>query len=98
MINRSRKVLDGKLRELRRSESRNAVALRCEGNDGILKDPALVLNVRQVGDDLEVLLAEGVSPQILLKRLVDADTVVTKFELVEPSLHDIFIAKVKETS
>jgi len=98
MINRSRKVLDGKLREIRRSESRNAVALRCEGNDGILKDPALVLNVRQVGDDLEVLLAEGVSPQILLKRLVDADTVVTKFELVEPSLHDIFIAKVKETS
>ena len=98
MINRSRKVLDGKLRELRRSESRNAVALRCEGNDGILKDPALVLNVRQVGDDLEVLLAEGVSPQVLLKRLVDADTVVTKFEMVEPSLHDIFIAKVKETS
>ena len=98
MINRSRKVLDGKLREIRRSESRNAVALRCEADDGILKDPALVLNVRQVGDDLEVLLAEGVSPQTLLKRLVDADTVVTKFELVEPSLHDIFIAKVKETS
>jgi ABC-2 type transport system ATP-binding protein len=98
MINRSRKVLDGKLREIRRAESRNAVALRFEGNDGILNDPALVLNVRQVGDDLEVLLAEGVSPQTLLKRLVAADTVVNKFELVEPSLHDIFIAKVKETS
>ena len=98
MINRSRKVLDGKLREIRRSESRNAVALRFEGNDGLLNDPALVLNVRQVGEDIEVLLAEGVSPQTLLKRLVDADTVVTKFELVEPSLHDIFIAKVKETS
>jgi ABC-2 type transport system ATP-binding protein len=98
MINRSRKVLDGKLREIRRRESRNAVALRFEGNDGLLKDPALVLNVRQVGEDFEVLLAEGVSPQTLLKRLVDADTVVSKFELVEPSLHDIFIAKVKETS
>jgi ABC-2 type transport system ATP-binding protein len=98
MINRSRKVMDGKLREIRRSESRNAVALRFEGNDGLLKDPALVLNVRQVGEDIEVLLADGVSPQALLKRLVDADTVVTKFELVEPSLHDIFIAKVKETS
>jgi len=98
MINRSRKVLDGKLREIRRSESRNAVALRFEGNDGLLQDPALVLNVRQVGEDIEVLLADGVSPQTLLKRLVDADTVVTKFELVEPSLHDIFIAKVKETS
>ncbi len=98
MINRSRKVLDGKLREIRRSESRNAVALRFEGNDGLLKDPSLVLNVRQVGEDFEVLLAEGVSPQTLLKRLVEAETVVSKFELVEPSLHDIFIAKVKETA
>lgn len=98
MINRSRKVLDGTLREIRRRESRNAVALRFEGNDGLLKDSSLVLNARQVGDDVEVLLAEGVSPQTLLKRLVESDTVVTKFELVEPSLHDIFIAKVKETS
>ena len=98
MINRSRKVMDGKLREIRRSESRNAVALRFEGNDGLLNDPALVLNVRQVGEEFEVLLAEGVSPQTLLKRLVESDTVVSKFELVEPSLHDIFIAKVKETA
>jgi ABC-2 type transport system ATP-binding protein len=98
MINRSRKVLDGKLREIRRSFSRNAVALRFEGNDGLLKDPELVTNVRQVGDDFEVLLVPGVSPQTLLKRLVDANTLVTKFELVEPSLHDIFIAKVKESA
>jgi len=97
MINRSRKVLDGKLREIRRSSSRNAVALRFEGNDGLLKDPELVMNVRQVGDDFEVLLAEGVNPQTLLKRLIDSNTVVTKFELVEPTLHDIFIAKVKES-
>src|SRR3954468_2384982 len=39
MINRSRKVLDGKLRDIRRSESRNAVALRFEGESGILDDP-----------------------------------------------------------
>ncbi len=98
MINRSRKVLDGKLREIRRSFSRNAVALRFEGNDGLLKDPELVTNVRPVGEDFEVLLVPGVSPQTLLKRLVDANTVVTRFELVEPSLHDIFVAKVKESS
>jgi ABC-2 type transport system ATP-binding protein len=98
MINRSVKVLDGKLRELRKSFSRNAVALRFEGGDGLLKDPELVTNVIQVGDDLEVLLVPGVSPQTLLKRLMDAESVITKFELVEPSLHDIFIAKVKETS
>src|SRR5260370_21292677 len=59
MINRSHKVLDGRLREIRRSFSRNAVALQFDGGDGLLKDPALVANVRQNGDDVEVLLVPG---------------------------------------
>jgi ABC-2 type transport system ATP-binding protein len=44
------------------------------------------------------LLVPGVSPQTLLKRLVESGTSVSKFELVEPSLHDIFVAKVRETA
>ena len=98
MINRSRKVLDGKLRDIRRSFSRNAVALRFEGDAGLLKDPELVANVLPVGDEVEVLLAPGVNHQTLLKRLIDSQIVVTKFELVEPGLHEIFIEKVKETA
>jgi ABC-2 type transport system ATP-binding protein len=98
MINRSRKVLDGKLREIRRSFSRNAVALQFQGGDGLLNDPALVTNIRQHGDDTEVLLVPGVTPQELLRRLVNGNVVVTKFELVEPSLHDIFIEKVREVA
>src|SRR3989441_10627427 len=47
MINRSRKVLDGKLREIRRSFSRNAVALQYQGSDGVLTDPARVASIRQ---------------------------------------------------
>jgi len=98
MINRSHKVLDGKLREIRRSFSRNSVALRFEGNQDVLNQPDLIANTRPAGDDLEVLLLPDANPQILLKRLVDAGTVLTKFELVEPNLHDIFVAKVKEAS
>src|SRR6266853_3376378 len=98
MINRSLKVLDGKLREIRRSFSRNAVALQIEGGDGLLNDPELVARMRRVGEDLEVLLVPGASPQGLLKRLVDSGVVISKFELVEPTLHDIFIEKVREAS
>src|SRR2546429_9993163 len=72
MINRSHKVLDGPLREIRRSFSRNAVALQFEGDDGLLTDPELVASMRRVDDDLEVLLTPGASPQSLLKRLVDS--------------------------
>ena len=98
MINRSHKVLDGRLREIRRSFSRNAVALQFEGSDGLLNDPALVANIRQHGEDTEVLLAPGASAQTLLKRLVESGVSISKFELVEPSLHDIFIEKVRETA
>jgi ABC-2 type transport system ATP-binding protein len=98
MINKSRKVLDGRLREIRRSFSRNAVALQFEGGDGLLNDPALVANIRQNAEEFEVLLVSGKNPQELLRRLVDAGAAVTKFELVEPSLHDIFIEKAREVA
>ena len=98
MIYRSRKVFDGRLREIRRSFARNVVALRFEGSDGVLNDPELVASIRPVGDEFEALLAPGADPQVLLKRLVDAGISVSKFELVEPSLHDIFIEKVREAA
>ncbi|HEX8920009.1 MAG TPA: ABC transporter ATP-binding protein [Pyrinomonadaceae bacterium] len=97
MINRSNKVLDGTLREIKRSFGRNAVALRLEG-DGqrVLDDTALVAKVEQHSDEMEALLAEGVDAQELLRQLVASGARVTKFELVEPSLNDIFIEKVGE--
>ena len=98
MINRAHKVLDGKLREIRRSFSRNAVALQFDGGNGVLNDSTLVANQRQRGDDTEVLLAAEANPQLLLKRLVESGAIIRRFELVEPTLHDIFIEKVKETA
>ena len=97
MINRSRKVLDGSLREVKRSFGRNSVALRIEGGDGVLDDTSLVAKVERHSDDLEALLARGADAQVLLKRLLEAGARVLKFELVEPSLNDIFIAKVGES-
>jgi ABC-2 type transport system ATP-binding protein len=97
MINRSRKVLDGSLREIKRSFGLNAVALRLEGGDVVLDDKTLVAKVERHSDGLEALLAAGADAQELLKRLVESGARVSKFELVEPSLNDIFIAKVGES-
>jgi ABC-2 type transport system ATP-binding protein len=98
MINRSNKVLDGTLREIKRSFGRNSVALRLEGGDGqsVLDDRTLVAKIEQHSDELEALLVEGAEAQELLRRLVASGVSVTKFELVEPSLNDIFIEKVGE--
>jgi ABC-2 type transport system ATP-binding protein len=97
LINRSRKVLEGSIREVKRGFSRNAVALRLQGGEAVLNDPTLVSKVQRHSDGVEVLLAEGASAQALLKELIAADTTIERFEMIEPSLHDIFIEKVTET-
>ena len=97
LINRSRKVLEGSIREVKRGFSRNAVALRLQGGEAVLSDQTLVSKVQRHSDGLEVLLAEGTSAQTLLKELLAADTTIERFEMIEPSLHDIFIEKVTET-
>ena len=96
LINRSQKILDGSLRQIKKSFGRNAVALRMEGANGILNDPSLVTNVQTHSDEVEVLLAPGATPQQFLRKLVDSGANVSKFEMIEPSLHDIFIEKVTE--
>src|SRR5262245_42553990 len=70
LINRSRKVVEGSIREVKRSFSRHAVALRFEGGDAVLEDQTLVSHVERHADEMEVLLAEGANAQVLLKRLV----------------------------
>jgi len=95
LINRSRKVLDGSIREVKRGFGRNSLALRFEGGgDGVLEDRALVAGVKRHSDETEALLAPGADAQEVLRRLLASGAKVTKFELVEPSLHDIFIEEV----
>ena len=96
LLNRAEKVFEGSLRDIKRSFGRNAVAVRCEGGDGVLDDPALVSKVVRHADEAQALLAAGADAQTLLKRLIDSGAVVGKFEMVEPSLNDIFITKVTE--
>jgi len=96
LINRSRKVLEGSIREIKRRFGRNSVALRLEGADGVLDDPALVSKVERRADEIEALLAPGANAQDLLERLVASGATVSKFEMIEPSLNYIFIAQVTE--
>lgn len=96
LINRSHKVLEGSLRQIKQGYGRNAIALRADGAESVLRDPSLVAGIKQHSDELEVLLAPRANAQELLRKLVAAGASVTKFELVEPSLSDIFKDKVRE--
>ena len=98
LINRSRKILEGSIREVKRGFSRNAVALRLQGGESVLENASLISKTQRHSDGLEVLLAEGATSQTLLKELLAAGATIERFEMIEPSLHDIFIEKVTENA
>ena len=98
LLNRAEKVFEGSLRDIKRSFGRNSVAVRCEGGGGVLDDPELVSKVVRHADEAQALLAAGADAQVLLKRLLASGAVIGKFEMVEPSLNDIFITKVTEST
>lgn len=96
LINRSHKVLEGSIREVKRSFGRNSVALRFEGEEGVLRDPTVITEIERQSDGMVVTLAPGADAQTLLRRLIESGAVIGKFEMIEPSLNKIFITKVTE--
>ena len=96
LINKSRKVIGGSLREVKESYSKNMIALRAVGGETVLQDQTLVTKITEHADEKELVLAENADEQILLKRLLENGAKISKFEKIEPSLNDIFIEKVTE--
>jgi len=97
LINGSRKVLEGSIREVKRGFGRHAVALRLQGGDEVLADRSLLNKIERHSDGMEVFLAAGANAQTLLKRLIESGAQIEKFEMIEPSLTNIFIEKVSES-
>jgi ABC-2 type transport system ATP-binding protein len=64
----------------------------------VLADRDLVSMLQQHSDGVEALLSEKATAQHLLTRLVAAGATIERFEMIEPSLHDIFIEKVTESA
>jgi ABC-2 type transport system ATP-binding protein len=96
LINKSRKVVGGTLRQVKASFGKNLIALRAIGGEAVLQDKTLAAKVTQHADEMEIELAENADSQTLLKRLIESGAAITKFEQIEPSLNDIFIEKIKE--
>jgi ABC-2 type transport system ATP-binding protein len=101
LINRSMKVLGGRLRDVKRSFGRNTIILDYEGPDSFLTEDLVKKQTRFANYD-ELLLNENSDSQEVLRRALAAGGRVNRFELVEPSLNDIFIESVtkneKDTS
>ena len=101
IIARGEIVLDGPLGEVKARHGGRHIALSIDSVNGnvshILSDASLVRRVDDSNRYLEVELADGADPQELLRRVVASGALVQRFELIQPSLHQIFLDRVGAT-
>jgi ABC-2 type transport system ATP-binding protein len=100
IIARGEKVLDGTLATVKAEHGTRNIALALGGEGvsaqvgAILRDHSLVRRVDDSNRYFELELAQNGDAQALLRRLVEAGANVQRFEMVQPSLHQIFLEKV----
>ena len=98
IISRGQKVVDGTMAEVKQEGGGRHVALTFHRDAAkaarVLADRSLVVKADDYGASAEVEMAAGANADQLLRALVDSGAGISRFEVVEPSLESIFIAKV----
>jgi ABC-2 type transport system ATP-binding protein len=99
IIARGEKVLDGTMTDVKEEHGQRNIALALEGDGmqgvaSILRDQSLVKRADDSNRFFEIEMAPGADPQVLLRRIVESGASVQRFEMIQPSLHQIFLQKV----
>jgi ABC-2 type transport system ATP-binding protein len=94
LVNRGEAVLSGGMREIKSRYERNRVIIEFEGSDAFLQHPAIA-EYKDYSGSVEIRLKPHAGAQDLLHTAAAAAKIY-RFELVEPSLEEIFIQTVGE--
>ena len=95
LINRGRVVLSGTLAAIKKQYGHNGVSVRFSGDGSFLKSLPDVASFQDNGNELFLRLRDGADAA----RVLDAARgriEILRFEVAEPSVHDIFIEQVSE--
>ena len=92
LINQGEKVLDGSLSEIKTQEGKG-ILLDYDGDGSFLSGLPGVTRVNDAGKRAEIFLDPEADPQALLASLVGRIT-IRRFDIREPSLHEIFVRAV----
>lgn len=87
-------VLQGALRDIKRQYGRNTVIIEFDGDASLadeLEREGLVKVISRSHARMELKLLDGTSSKGILERSVSRMNEISRFELVEPPLHEIFV-------
>lgn len=93
MINRGKIVLEGTLSEIKNRFGKDSVRIEFIG-----KFPAKLGGVKEInnhGNYVEIKLESNTDPNSILKELISKKIEISKFEIEQPSLHQIFLEVAK---
>lgn len=90
MIYKGKKVLDGTLDDIQDQYGTDTVRIRTEAGMSACEGIPGIDRINDFGKSQELRLSENADPQEILKALM-RHTKILKFDIVKPSLNDIFI-------
>ncbi len=96
ILNKGKTVLSGNLKEIKKSYGRNHLILNCDGDIKELLEKANMKILNENQDYIELSINSENEATCLLKEILSRNIQVIRFELREPTLHEIFIEKVGE--
>ncbi|HDL18013.1 MAG TPA: ATP-binding cassette domain-containing protein, partial [Bacteroidetes bacterium] len=94
LIDKGKSVLQGDLHQVKSRFSHDRIKLQYSGDAKFLKENPAIEKYDDYGNYVEIRLKDGENPQKLLRDFVKVAEVY-RFEIVEPSLNEIFIETVK---
>ncbi|MDZ4723020.1 MAG: ATP-binding cassette domain-containing protein [candidate division Zixibacteria bacterium] len=94
MISGGNKVIDGTMAEVKARFGKNSVQIVIDGDGSFIRTLPGVKSVMEFGTYHELKLVEGADTQVILRSLIERVNLY-RFEVVEPSLYDIFIDMAK---
>ena len=95
LFNNGKVVLTGNLRQIKKEFGKNTVLIEFQGDGGFLDTLEDVRINNRSTNFAEIRILDGLDSQEILKRAMEKAE-IHKFQLVEPSLNEIFISTVGE--
>ena len=93
LISRGQLLLSGSMREVKSAYPRNRVQVVFSGDDSFLKH-AGVVEAKNYSGIAELKLTDEAAAQQVLATALGHGTAISKFEVMEPTLEEIFIERV----
>lgn len=94
ILDRGKTIVKGKIQDIKNSYERTKLIINSNENiDKIISEYNIIRNVE---NEYELKLNDESEGKVILKKLVENNININKFELARPSLHEIFIKKVGE--